>query len=218
MKEDGTIKSKLQHYMDAGFPILYVNTYEEDKVDAIIAEIKYDKEVYEWNESNGYIDFDTKTPVQEDCGLEQMLDQLKTKELLDNKIIVLKDIVPYFDEPRIVSKIKGLARLISQAADATIIIVSSTLVIPKDLEKYITILEMDYLGTKEIKQVIHNFITDWMDDQEIDEKLIGEYAVAFKGLTEFEIMNLLALAYSNDGELNRSDLSLIFEKSSRAFS
>lgn len=212
MKESGTIKSKLQHYMDAGFPILYVNTYEEDKVDAIIAEIKYDKEVYEWNESNGYIDFDTKTPVQEDCGLEQMLDQLKTKELLDNKIIVLKDIIPYFDEPRIVSKIKGLARLISQTADATIIIVSSVLVIPKDLEKYITILEMDYLGTKEIKQVIHNFINDCMDDQDIDEKLVDEYAVAFKGLTEFEIMNLLALAYSNDGELNRSDLSLIFEQ------
>ena len=212
MKESGTIKSKLQHYMDAGFPILYVNTYEEDKVDAIIAEIKYDKEVYEWNESNGYIDFDTKTPVQEDCGLEQMLDQLKTKELLDNKIIVLKDIIPYFDEPRIVSKIKGLARLISQTADATIIIVSSVLVIPKDLEKYITILEMDYLGTKEIKQVIHNFINDWMDDQDIDEKLVDEYAVAFKGLTEFEIMNLLALAYSNDGELNRNDLSLIFEQ------
>lgn len=210
--EDKTLKSRIARYIDAGYPILYVNTYEEDKVDTIISEISYGKEVYEWNESNGYIDFETKTPVQEECGLEQMLDQLKTIDLLDNKLIVLKDTVPYFEEPRIVSKIKGLARLISQGADAAIIIISSELVIPKDLEKYITILEMDYLDTTEIKRVINSFIQEWMDGQEVDEKLIDEYAVAFKGLTEFEILNLLALAYSDDGELTRDDLRLIFEQ------
>lgn len=210
--EDKTLKSRIARYIDAGYPILYVNTYEEDKVDTIISEISYSKEVYEWNESNGYIDFETKTPVQEECGLEQMLDQLKTIDLLDNKLIVLKDTVPYFEEPRIVSKIKGLARLISQGADAAIIIISSELVIPKDLEKYITILEMDYLDTTEIKRVINSFIQEWMNGQEVDEKLIDEYAVAFKGLTEFEILNLLALAYSDDGELTRDDLRLIFEQ------
>ena len=210
--EDKTLKSRIARYIDAGYPILYVNTYEEDKVDTIISEISYGKEVYEWNESNGYIDFETKAPVQEECGLEQMLDQLKTRDLLDNKLIVLKDTVPYFEDPRIVSKIKGLARLISQGADAAIIIISSELVIPKDLEKYITILEMDYLDTTEIKQVINSFIQEWMDGQEVDEKLIDEYAVAFKGLTEFEILNLLALAYSDDGELTRDDLRLIFEQ------
>lgn len=212
MKEETKIKTKLQHYMDAGFPVLYVNTYEEDKVDEIISEISYGREVYEWNESNGYIDFETKTPLMEDCTLEQMLEQLKTAELLENKIILLKDVVPYFEEPRIVSKIKGLARLISQGADATIIIVASTLKIPKNIEKYITVLEMDYLGTGEIRKVIQNFIEEYMDGQEVDDKLIDEYAVAFKGLTEFEIENLLALSYSDDGELTRKDLRLIFDQ------
>ena len=138
--EDRTFKAKLVRYIDAGFPIIYINTFEEDKVDSLIPEISSGKEVYEWNETNGYIDFETKTPLQEDCTLERMLDQLKKHRiLLDRKILIFKDITSYLDEPRIVSKVKGLARMINQGVDATVIIVSSGLVIPKDIEKYVTI-------------------------------------------------------------------------------
>jgi hypothetical protein len=103
----------------------------------------------------------------------------------------LKDVVAYLDEPRIVSKIKGLARMINQGVDATIIIISNTLVIPKELEKYITILEMDYLSSEEIKNVITKFI-EVNELDAVQDSLIEELAVAFKGLTEFEINNLLA--------------------------
>ena len=208
---DGSLKSKLVRYIDAGFPIIYVNTFEEDKVDTIISEIRSGKEVYEWNETDGYIDFETKTPMMEDCTLEELLDQLKTMVLLDRKLIALKDITAYLDEPRIVSKIKGIARLINQGADANVIIVSTTLVIPKELEKYITILEMDYLNTDEIKGIIRSFINE-NSIENISDSLIDELATAFKGLTEFEINNLLALSYADDGELTRRDLHLIFEQ------
>lgn len=210
--EDKTLKFKLVRYIDAGFPVIYINTFEEDKVDSIVQEISSGKEVYEWNETNGYIDFGTRTPMIEDCSLEQMLDQLKVEELLDRKIILLKDVTSYLYEPKIVSKIKGVARMINQGVDATIIIVSSILVIPKDLEKFITILEMDYLDTDEIKTIIRSFIKENPFLPAIDESLIDELALAFKGLTEFEILNLLALSCANDGELTRKDLRLIFDQ------
>lgn len=209
--EDRTFKAKLVRYIDAGFPIIYINTFEEDKVDSLIPEISSGKEVYEWNETNGYIDFETKTPLQEDCSLERMLDQLKTPDLLDRKILIFKDITSYLDDPRIVSKVKGLARMINQGVDATVIIVSSVLVIPKDIEKYVTILEMDYLNTDEIKTIIRGFVRDNLN-QQVDERLIEEFALAFKGLTEFEILNLLALSYADDGDLTRKDLRLIFDQ------
>lgn len=209
--EDRTFKAKLVRYIDAGFPIIYINTFEEDKVDSLIPEISSGKGVYEWNETNGYIDFETKAPLQEDCSFERMLDQLKVPDLLDRKILVFKDITPYLDEPRIVSKIKGLARMINQGVDATGIIVSSVLVIPKDIEKYVTILEMDYLNTDEIKAVIRSFVKENLN-QQVEEGLVEEFALAFKGLTEFEILNLLALSYADDGELTRKDLRLIFDQ------
>lgn len=208
--ENKKLKSKLIRYIDAGFPIIYINTFEEDKVDDIIREISVGKEVYEWNEVNGYIDFETRCPIQDDCGLELTLDQLTSEDLLERKIMLLKDITSYLEDPKIVSKIKGIARLINKGADATLIIVSSTLKIPKDLEKFITILEMDYLGVEEIKSLIKNFIAD--NSLSAPEVLVDEFATAFKGLTEYEIYNLLALSYADDGELTRKDLRLIFEQ------
>lgn len=206
-----SLKDKLARYIDARFPIIYLNTFEEDKVDAIIKEVSSSKEIYEWNETNGYIDFETKAPMIEDCTLEMMLDQLKTQEMLDRKIILLKDVNAYLNDSKIVSKIKGLARMINQGADATVVIVSNILIIPKELEKFITILEMDYLSSDEIKHIILDFIKE-NDLDIVNDILFDELAVAFKGLTEFEIYNLLALAYADDGELTRKDLRLIFDQ------
>ena len=209
--QDNSLKAKLIRYMDAGFPIIYINTFEDDKVDEIVSSIRSGKDIYEWNETNGYIEFGTNYPMMEDCTLEMMLDQLKDYEYLDRKIILLKDIISYLAEPRIVSKIKGIAKMINQGADSTIIIVSNTLVIPKELEKFITILEMDYLGSEEIEDVILKFIENNELDN-VSNSLIEEMSVAFKGLTEFEINNLLALSYADDGELTRKDLRLIFDQ------
>ena len=209
--ENKTLRNKLARYMDAGFPILYINTFEEGKVDEIIASISYDKEVYEWNGTNGYVDFETKTPIMEDCTLEMMLDQLKIKGMLDQKIILLKDIISYLEDEPIVSKLKGLAGMIHHGVEATILIVSNILVIPRALEKFITILEMDYLNSNEIRQVILGFIEE-NGMQAVEENLLKELAVAFKGLTEFEIGNILALAYADNGKLTEKDLHLIFDQ------
>ena len=209
--DDKTLKSRLARYIDAGFPIIYLNTFEEEKVDGIISEISQGKEVYEWNEIYGYIDFDTQAPLMEDCDLERMLNQMKTADLLERKIILMKDIAAYLNDPKIVSKIKGIARMINQGVDATIIIISPILVIPKELEKYITILEMDSLNTNEIKTIIRNFVLDY-ELHDVKDSLIDEFAIAFKGLTEFEIKKLLALSYADDGALTRKDLGLIFDQ------
>lgn len=209
--EDKTLKTKLGRYIDAGFPVIYFNTFEEDKVDTIIEQVNFGKEIYEWNETNGYIDFETKSPLIEDCSLEMMLDQIKTPEMLDRKIILIKDINSYLEDSRIASKIKGLARMINSGVDANIIIVSNILIIPKELEKYIIILEMDYLNVEDIKKIILNFIEENSLDN-IGQDLLEELSTSFKGLTEFEINNLLALSYADDGELSRGDLKLIFEQ------
>lgn len=208
--ENIKFKDKLLRYINAGFPIIYINTFEEDKVDITINEISYDREVYEWNEMQGYIDFCNKTPKHEDYTIEMVLGEIKDKWMLDKKIILLRDMGTYLNNPIIVSKLKGLARMINQGVEATIIIISDVLVIPRELEKFITILELDYVDSDEIMQLIIDFMNE--RNLIINMKLVEELAIAFKGLTEFEINNLLALAYVKDGELNRSDLKLIFEQ------
>lgn len=80
------LKRSLTRYIDAGFPIIYINAFEEEKVDELVASVGSGREIYEWNETNGYIDFRTKTPMMEDCTLEMMLNQLKSREMLDRSV------------------------------------------------------------------------------------------------------------------------------------
>ena len=210
--EDNSLKAKLRRYLNAGFPIIYINTYEEDKIDGILRAVKArKKEIYEWNETQGYIDAETRTPEFEDCSLETMLEMYKDRDKLEKKILVFKDLNAYLEDPVTVSKIKGLARLICKDVDANIVIVSNRLIIPKELEQFITILEMDYLDLNEIRQIILDFIEN-RGVSGIGDELIDEFSLAFKGLTEFEITNLLQLSYSKGGILSRDDLKLIFDQ------
>lgn len=209
--KQSTLISKLGRYIDAGFPIIYMNTYEEDKVDSIIKKVSAGKEIFEWNGINGYIDFETQTPMMEDFSLEMLLDLFKNKEMLENKIVLLKDVNSHLENPCIVSKLKGIAKMINQGVDATIVMVSSVVVIPKELEKFITILEIDYLTSDDMREIIFKFIKE-NNLGEVSESLIDELSVAFKGLTEFEVNNLLRLSYADDGELSRRDLRLIFDQ------
>lgn len=115
------LRRNLTRYIDAGFPIIYINTYEEEKVDELIVSCGLDRKVYEWNGINGFIDFRTKAPQFEDCPLEKMLNLLKLEGMLDRKTIVLKDIAVYLENTKIVSMLKGLARMICGGVDATIV-------------------------------------------------------------------------------------------------
>lgn len=205
-------KSRLIRYIDAGYPVIMLNSYEEQKVDLIIKQIAGGKEIVEWNAAKGLVDFETKNPqIALSDDLSSVLNLFLDHEELERKIIVLKDIQSCINTPEIIAKIKTMANLINQGTDATVIIISTIIIIPPELEKFITVLEMDYLTVKEIKSLISRFIEE-NQLPAIKDALLDEFALAFKGLSEFEICNLLALAYSDDGELTRKDLGLIFEQ------
>lgn len=207
------IKENLVRYIDAGFPIIYINSFEENKTDEIIRRIRNEKNILEWNGSKGFVDFKTKNSfVLENPSLSGTLHFLIESNDIDGKILVIKDMHTLLDNIEVTSVLKELAIKISKGdVDATVILVSSVVNIPKELEKYITILEMDYLNTDEIKEVISNFIKE-NELPEISDKLLSEMAVNFKGLSQFEIENLIALSYADDGEFTKKDLKLIFEQ------
>ena len=207
------IKENLVRYIDAGFPIIYINSFEENKTDEIIKKIRDEKNILEWNGSKGFVDFTTKRELKVcNPSLTGTLHYLIESNDINGKLLVIKDMHILLDNIEVTSVLKELAIKISRGElEATIIMVSSVVNIPKELEKYITILEMDYLNTDEIKDVISNFIKE-NDFPEISDKLLSEMAINFKGLSEFEIENLIALSYADDGEFTRKDLKLIFEQ------
>lgn len=204
------IKKALNSYVDAGYPIIYINSFEETKVDGIISSAMGGRKGLEWNGSQGFCDFKTKQNLIPGNGLAETLSLLSADNELDRKFFVIKDAHLFFDDPKVITCLKSIALKISQGLDAVVIIVSSVLKFPKELEKFITILEMDYPTQDEIKAQI----TAFADEQSvtITDELLEDMSMSFKGLTEFEIDNLLAAALADDGMFTRSDLKLIFDQ------
>lgn len=207
------LKEKMMQYIDAGYPILYINSYEEEKIDHIVNASAAGRKILEWNGTLGLCDFITKKSYDlADPSLQGALQLLIKGNDLDGKILVLKDTQRILETPDIIALLKYIACKISNGEiETNIIIESSIKVIPKELEPYVTILEMDYLATEDIKEIIQEFIR-FNNVASVRNELLEEMAISFKGLSQFEIENILALAYADDGELSKKDLAIIFEQ------
>lgn len=207
------LKDKMIQYIDAGFPILYVNSYEEDKVDQVVKESAGGRKIFEWNGVNGFCDFiNNKSYEMQDPSLYGTLSYLLGSGDIGGTIVVIKDAHSLLDAPEIIAALKNIACKISNGSvESTIIIESSIKIIPKELEPYVTILEVDYLTTEDIKKIIQDFI-EFNSVDMVRDDLLEEMAISFKGLSQFEIENTLALAYADNGELTKKDLNLIFEQ------
>lgn len=215
-----SFKEKLVRYIDAGFPIVYINTFEEAKADRYISDVAGRREIVEWNGANGFVDFATKHPLIPGQSLEATLQLLSRGKELNRRLLVIKDAAGQLksrdmageaQSNKAVALLKEIARRIKkEEIDATILLVSPILYIPQDLEKLITVLELDYPSEDEIGCIIDKF----MDTNELPSVFPGlrdEMKTAFKGLTEFEIEDLLSLAIAQDGEFTKKALQLIFE-------
>lgn len=215
-----TVQGNLADYKDAGFPILYICTDEEDRADRYIESIVGRAKAYEWNGANGIVDFRTKVSKGNgDETLTAALSRFKMSSELNRALLVIKDADKQLDDhegngesEKVTALLKEIARNIRGGkSDATVIIVSSEIHIPKPLEKFITILELDLPDEKEIKDIINGFIQE-TGISEIPGKFLDDMTIAFKGITESEIKDLLGLSVSRDGELTEKALQLILDQ------
>lgn len=167
-----SVKENLGRYIDAGFPILYICTYEESKADRYILDAAGRKKLLEWNGAQGLADFrtkDSKNPSQ-DHSLGAVLSFLKNGRELDCTLLVIKDIDGQIstegmkgqpEAEKVTALLKEIARKIRKkdgGIDATIIIVSPSVHIPHSLEKLVTVMELELPDEKEIGDIIGNFM------------------------------------------------------------
>lgn len=220
-----TVKDNLGGYIDAGFPILYICTYEEAKADQYIMKAAGRKKVLEWNGAEGLVDFKTKVPqnIGRDHSLGAVLSFLKNDRELDRTLLVIKDADGQFasggmygqpDAEKVIALLKEIARKIRKeegGIDAAVIIVSHALHIPQPMEKLVTVLELELPDEKEITAIINRFIQN-NGILELPAKFLDEMVTAFKGLSESEIEDLLSLVVAQEGELTGKTLKLIFDQ------
>lgn len=201
----------ISSYVEALRPLIYIHDFDFEAVDHIIYEsAANDTKIYEFNNSGGHIDFKNKNRIA-DYNLVQFLNIFDTEEAQPS-YIVLKDVHNYFDNPQVLSLLKSLAlkTMYHEGFQITVFIVSTVRNIPVELEKLITIFDRPHPEPTEIRAIIKNYADKLKIN--IDNAVIAELSLSFKGLSEFEIRQILNLAYQESGMIDGKDKELILQE------
>ena len=116
------------------------------------------------------------------------------------------------DNLLVIARLKALANKLLHDTDsnATVILVSSQASIPPELEKFITLFDLPLPKEEKIRAVINDFVGKL--GETIDDKSLADLTLAFRGLSEHEITQLLYRGYQQDGEINSDDVALVLKE------
>ena len=208
--------TNFQKMIDVNTPIIYINDYDFVRIDEIIKEIVGNSKVFEWNPATGITNFKTKESqgLGENDTLEQFLRDKYTVDVnLKEKFLVLKDIQDFIEEPAIKSLLQLIAqrKLYDRDYNTTVIIVSSVLKVPQELEKYVSYLEIPFPEDDEINQLIDEHVEVNCYDNFKDEDR-KKLMPSLKGMTSFEIDRMLDMAMSSNGSLSAEDTEMILQQ------
>lgn len=189
------LKESLKPSLDAKYPILYLQTHDEHVVDTLISELfKSDFKIHEWNHANGWCRFEGKLPLNQNKeGLpipEQDLAEFDDLDQLNQSVIVLKDIHHFLKAPPVIARLRSLTmKILQNNLNAKLIIISDTINIPIELEKYISLIELPYPQATHIQEIVDIIFSHQCVKLQTDE--INSLASNLKGLSFYDVNRVL---------------------------
>ena len=211
-------KELLGSYFDSLCPILYIHHSDFSAVDAELFHlVEPGMRFFEFNNALGAVDFKDKHPMDtegEPKSLTKFLsshinDGFEDDENNRELVLVLKDVHESMNDPKVIALLRRIAEFSLERDDysAKVIIVASKVVIPSELETFVTLMDVPLPDDEEIEGHIREFARDANFD--VDNKVIDALAFSLKGLSPFQIRQVLSLAYQNSGRLEASDRTFI---------
>lgn len=204
----------LVNYLRARRPIIWINSGDYKEIDTIVKEATkdyQDKAIYEYR-ALGVVDFETKVKEERVTDLYSFLDILYSEGIKTNVFLLIKNAEEEMKDARNIAYIKKIAetRYSSPDYNFTIIIVSETETVPKELEKFTSILDIPNMSKDEIEKYILKFSKD--NNIKVDEKDIGEVAISLKGLTKLEIDHVLNMIIESKNNISISGRDIIIKE------
>ena len=208
------METNLVKYLRARRPIIWVNSGDYKEIDTIIKEVtkEYeDKSIYEYR-AFGAVDFETKVKEESITDLYSFLDTLYSEGIKRNVFLLIKNAEEEMKDAKNIAYIKKIAetRYSSPNYNFTIIVVSETETVPKELEKFTSILDIPNMTKNEIETYILKFSKE--NNIKVDEKDIGEVAISLKGLTKLEIDHVLNMIIESKNNISISGRDIIIKE------
>ena len=213
---------KFANLINAGFPYIFIPTYEEERVTSIITKaaddtelIRAKRKIYIWTQTNGFL-----------CDGKPAKDTLQPIPAIDyvgrsneDAIFILKDFHVYFGAERngrpdhsVIRKLRDILPDL-KSSRKTVVFISPQLAIPCDMEKEISVLDFDLPTTEEIEAMLDE-LCESLPPENIhltgDEK--HELVRSALGLTLQEAENAFCRAIVRGRGLDKSAIAVIHEE------
>ena len=208
------METNLSKYLRARRPIIWVHSGDYKEVDTIVTEATKEyknKAIFEYR-AFGAVNFETKVKSDEIVDLYSFLNILFSEGVKTNVFLIIKNAEDEMKDAKNIALIKKIAetRYSNSDYNFTVIVVTEVETVPKDLEKFTSILDIPNMTKDEIEKYIWNFAKE--NNVNVDKKDVGEVAISLKGLTKLEIDHVLNMIIESKNNISISGRDIIIRE------
>jgi SpoVK/Ycf46/Vps4 family AAA+-type ATPase len=203
--------------LKARYPIIFINTIEEDRVEYVIRKhikTNLNRSIYSWDFVDGY----TNNPNNEGFAKRNPLQSLELIERLTPEtpaIFLLKDFNRFLSDISISRKLKNISRLL-KLQPKTIIIIGSNFTIPPELQDLITLVQFQLPVKTEIAQELNRLIESL--NLNVDSELFESLTQACQGLSLERIRRVLSKIIATYKTIDANSISLLLSEKKQIIS
>lgn len=197
--------------LKARYPIIFINTIEEDRVEYVIRkQIKtnFNRSIYSWDFVDGY----TNNPNNEGFAKKNPLQALELIERLTAQtpaLFLLKDFNRFLTDIAISRKLKNISRLL-KLQPKTLIIIGSDCKIPNELQDLITVIQFQLPIKAEINTELNKLIQSL--NIEIESELFENLTQACQGLSLERIRRVLSKIIATYRTIDERSIHLLLNE------
>jgi SpoVK/Ycf46/Vps4 family AAA+-type ATPase len=208
---------ELTLFLKARYPIIYINTIEEDRIEYVIRKnikTNLNRSIYSWDFVDGY----TNNPNNEGFAKRNPLQALELVERLNSEtpaLFLLKDFNRFLTDLSISRKLRNISRIL-KLQPKTIIIIGSELNIPNELQDLITVLQFQLPLENEINQELERLINSL--NIKLEPQLFENLSRACQGLSLERIRRVLSKIIATYKTIDNNSIGVLLSEKKQIIS
>ncbi|MEB3272462.1 MAG: AAA family ATPase [Prochlorothrix sp.] len=205
-------QSELELLLRACYPVLYIPTLEEERVEEAIGRSALNlgnRALYIWDFVEGY----QGSPNHKGAAKRNPLAALELLDQLPDRapgIFILRDFHRFLDDVAIVRKLRNMARSLKSQAKNLILLVSPQFSLPPDLAEVAVLLEFPPPSSADIRQEVQDLTAAL--GQRLDPAALEEWVRSCQGLSLERIRRVIARSIADHATLRPDDVDNILEE------
>ncbi|MCX7624845.1 MAG: AAA family ATPase [Candidatus Sumerlaeaceae bacterium] len=214
------ISPSLEILVRARYPILYIVSWEEERVMGELTNVAnvLSKKIYDWSIVQGIARYrpGVRAPIEGKKGTKDPILALReVLEVTEPAIFVFRDFHDFITDPNVKRTLRDLSSAL-RVSLSTVILLSPILRIPEELEKDLTIVDYPLPGREEIRGLLTQIAHDIAGNQTLKVDLspdsIEAMVDAAIGLTLNEAENVFAKTLVVRQRLSKDEAPLIYSE------